>query len=139
MRQIIALAGRNLSPEHHRHLLGSTIGEVEIKLARLYLQEFARTIELRKNLLLDISYRNHTLSLCFICIVVKLEIKRTESIGYQGESLITHRNTHSIRQISCYHRITWCSHQAHRNLIFPLHGLIERHHQPEGATESEKE
>ena len=61
------------------------------------------------------------------------------SIGNEGESLITHRNMHGIRDIARYHRIAGHAGQLHRDMEFSLGSLIERHHQPEDAAESEKE
>ena len=143
MRQIIALAGCNLSSEHHRHPLGRAVGEEEIEFCRLDGDQFGRAIELGCHLFLHISHRNLSRSRILVGIIGKTECERmylaSVSIGNEGESLIAHRNMHGIREIARYHRIAGHAGQLHRDMEFSLGSLIERHHQPEDAAESEKE
>ena len=52
---------------------------------------------------------------------------------------IGHGNPHRIGKIARHHDIARHVCQAHRHTKFLLVGLVERHHQPEDAAESEKE
>ena len=109
MRQIIALAGCNLTSEHYRHSLGRAVGEEEIEFCRLDGEQFGRAIELGCHLFLHISHRNLSRSRFFVGIIGKPECERMNlasvSIGNECESLIAHRNMHGISEFAGYHRI----------------------------------
>ena len=143
MGKIVALAGCHLSLEDYRHLLGGAIGEVEIILAGLYGEQLAGAIKLCLQLSLHIGQWHYALALVLVGISRELEGERTQHVsilvGYERESLVAHGNPHRIGKIARHHDIARHVCQAHRHTKFLLVGLVERHHQPEDAAESEKE
>ena len=143
MGKVIVLRRDNVAREHHPHLLVLSVVEREVWLVAFQRCQRRRAVNLLPHHLHHVGERNGPVPRLGVGVGREPDRQRLElvvqGIGHDDEPLVFHGHPHGVGRLGCHNHVLGHSGNGQRHLILHLISLVERHHQPEDATEREEE